>query len=106
MLNILIIALLDLLGGEMTMSARVHQGQVLTTGFGISMLGLVALSLEAGDRMPALGSIGVNSIVLIGVYLVAMRLVFKYEKRRAAEFVGAVEDTLQTDMSAARAGLL
>jgi cation:H+ antiporter len=102
MFNVLIIALLDLMGDELPISAKVHQGQVLTAGLGIFMLGIVALSLDVGAQMPAVGWIGVNSIVLIVLYLVAMRMVFRYERRRVAEFVGAVEDARHAGMSTAR----
>ena len=101
--NVLIIALLDLMGGKLPLSARAHQGQVLTAGFGIFMLGLVAISLDVGSRMPSLGWVGVNSIVLLLLYLAAMRIVFTYEKRRVAEFVEAVQDVLHTNISARRA---
>jgi cation:H+ antiporter len=101
--NILIIALLDLMSSKLPLSARAHQGQVLTAGLGIFMLGLVAISLNVGGRMPAFGWVGINSIVLLLLYLAAMRMVFTYEKRRIAEFVEAVQDTLHLDISTGRA---
>jgi cation:H+ antiporter len=76
---------------------------VLTAGFGVFMLGLVVLSMEVGTRMPAVGWIGVNSIILIPLYLAGMRMVFKYEKRRVAEFVGTVQDAPHAEISTARA---
>jgi cation:H+ antiporter len=106
MFNILIIALLDLSGGDLPISTRVHQGQVLTAGFGVFMLGLVVLAMEVGARMPAVGWIGVNSIILILVYLAGIRMVFKYEKRRVAEFVGTVQDALHADISTMRAWVM
>ncbi len=87
MFNILIIALLDLLGGPAPISTRAHQGQILTAGFGILLLGLVAINLAAGTRAPALGWIGIYSLVFVAVYFLAMRVVFLYEKGRLAEFV-------------------
>lgn len=87
MFNILIIALLDLLGGPSPVSARAHQGQVLTGAFGIFLLGLVSFSLLAAAEIPSLGWVGLYSLVFIAIYLVGMRLVFSYEKRRIAEFV-------------------
>jgi cation:H+ antiporter len=104
--NILIIALLDLMSGKLPLSARAHQGQVLTAGLGIFMLGLVAISLDVGGRMPSFGWVGVNSVVLLLLYLAAMRMVFTYEKRRIAEFVATVQDTLHTDISTSRAGAM
>jgi cation:H+ antiporter len=87
MLNLLMIPVLDLVGGSAPISTRVHQGHILTAGFGILMLGLVSLSLTLGKNLPSIGWIGINSLFFIGIYLVAMRTVFVYEKRRIAAFV-------------------
>src|SRR5688572_20413124 len=43
MFNVLIIALLDLAGGPAPVSARAHQGHVLTAGMGIFLLGFTAI---------------------------------------------------------------
>jgi cation:H+ antiporter len=56
--------------------------------------------------MPALGWLGVNSIALIALYLLAMRMLFIYERRRVAEFVGAEEDARHASMSTLRAGVM
>lgn len=87
MFNILIIALLDLIGGPSPLSARAHQGQVLTAGMGIFLLGLVTISLHLGPQMPSLGWVGLHSVALLFLYLGAMRMVFAYEQRRVSEFV-------------------
>ena len=87
MFNILIIALLDLFAGSPPISTRAHQGQILTAGFGILLLGLVSLSISTSARMPVIGWVGVYSFVFLGVYIVTMRVVFFYEKRRVAEFI-------------------
>lgn len=95
MLNLLMIPVLDLVGGSPPISTRVHQGHVLTAGFGILMLGLVSLSTMLGTSLPSLGWIGVTSLVLIVIYLLAMRMVFVYEKRRIAEFVKEMAEEIQ-----------
>ena len=87
MLNLLMIPVLDLIGGSAPISTRVHQGHILTAGFGILMLGLVSLSVMLGTDLPSIGWIGINSLFFIGIYLLAMRTVFVYEKRRIAAFV-------------------
>ena len=95
MLNLLMIPVLDLIGGSAPISARVHQGHILTAGFGILMLGLVSLSVMLGKDLPSIGWIGVNSLFFIGIYLVAMRTVFVYEKRRIAAFVRDMAEEVQ-----------
>lgn len=87
MFNMLIIAMLDFIGGSTPLSARAHQGQVLGAGFGILLLGLVGISLFASASLPRIGWISFSSLVFIGVYLIAIRTVFLYEKRRIGEFV-------------------
>ena len=95
MFNILIIALLDYKIDAAPLSARAHQGQVLTAAFGILMLGVAALSLAAGSRLPAVGWAGIYSPLLLVLYPTAMRLAFLYERRRIAEFIQDVAEEAQ-----------
>jgi cation:H+ antiporter len=95
MLNLLMIPVLDLVGGAAPISTRVHQGHILTAGFGILMLGLVSLSIVLGTSLPPIGWIGVSSLIFIVIYLLAMRMVFFYEKRRIAEFVKEMAEEVQ-----------
>ena len=107
MFNMLIIALLDFMGGSTPLSARAHQGQVLGAGFGILLLGLVGISLFASASVPRIGWISLSSPVFIGVYLIAIRTVFLYEKRRISEFVrDVVEDARYERVSKARAYIM
>jgi cation:H+ antiporter len=95
MLNLLMIPVLDLIGGSAPISTRVHQGHILTAGFRILLLGLVSLSMMLGKSLPAIGCIGITSVLFIGIYLIAMRMVFVYEKRRIAEFVKEMAKEVQ-----------
>lgn len=104
MLNLVMIPVLDALGGSAPISSRVHQGHVLTAGFGILLLGIVTLSTIIGADLPAIGWLGVNSLILIAIYLLAMRTVFAYEKRRIAEFVKEMAEEVQyRDISKSKA---
>lgn len=87
MFNILIIAMLDALSGPTPISTKAHQGQVLTAGFGVLLLGVAAISISAGARLPALGWVGMYSVAFFVIYIVAMRMVFLFEKKRIAELV-------------------
>jgi cation:H+ antiporter len=95
MLNVLMIPILDLIGGSAPISTKVHQGHVLTAGFGILMLGTASLSIVLGTSLPSAGWIGASSFFFIGSYLVAMRMVFIYEKRRIADFVKEMAEEVQ-----------
>jgi cation:H+ antiporter len=104
MLNLLMIPILDLIGGSTPLSAKVHHGHVLTAGFGIIMLGVVSLSLILGDSLPSIGWLSSSSLILMMVYLLAMRMIFVYERRRIAEFVkDMAEEVEYRDVSKARA---
>jgi cation:H+ antiporter len=87
MFNILIIALLDALSGPTPISAKAHQGQVLAAGFGVLLLGIAAIAISAGDRLPAFSWFGIYSLAFLAIYLIAMRMVFLFEKKRIAELV-------------------
>jgi cation:H+ antiporter len=89
MFNLLILALLDVRHPE-PISARVHQGHVLAAALGMVALGLAALTMLAGGHMPALGWIGVSSFAFIALYVFGVRLIFGYERARAAELTREV----------------
>jgi cation:H+ antiporter len=85
MFNLLIIAMLDALHGPAPISTRVHQGQILAASFGVVLLGLVGLSIILGDMLPVIGWVSVSSVFFVGIYLLAMRVIFTYEQRRLVE---------------------
>lgn len=85
--NMLILALLDAVHKPMPISAKAHHGHVLSAGFGIILLGAVALSLFFGNRVLPLGWIGPYTILFMTIYFVAIKLIYNYEKRQLAEFV-------------------
>lgn len=85
--NMLILALLDAVYRPMPISAKAHHGHVLSAGFGIMLLSIAVLSLFLGNKILSLGWIGPYSILFIMIYLVAIRLIYFYEKRQFVEFV-------------------
>lgn len=90
MFNLVILAFLDLRHPG-PISASIHQGHVLTAGFGMVQLGCAALALLAGSHAPAIGWVGIHSIAFVGVYAFATHLIFTHEKTRVsalAEEVG------------------
>jgi cation:H+ antiporter len=85
--NILIFALLDALYRITPISAKAHQGNVLSAGFGILLISIVAISLFLGKYISPLVWIGPYSLFFVVIYFVAMRLVFSYEKRQISIFM-------------------
>lgn len=88
--NLLILAFLDVLYRPMPVSAKAHQGQILSAGFGVLLLGITAMSIFLSPLILPLGWIGPYSLLNFFLYLIAMRLVYSYEKRRISEFVKEV----------------
>jgi cation:H+ antiporter len=85
--NMLIIALLDAVYRIMPISAKAHQGDILSAGFGIILLSMVSTSLFLGKYISSLGWIGPYSLFFIIIYFVAVRLVYFYEKRQISALI-------------------
>jgi cation:H+ antiporter len=73
MFNLLILSIMDAVQ-PFRLSARAHQGHTLTIGLGAMLIGVVGFGLLAGTRFPALAHVGLPSLVLIGGYLAAVRM--------------------------------
>ena len=84
MFNLLILAMLDI-RHPVPLSSRVHQGHVLSAGFGIVQLGLVALAIFAGERAPGVGWFGFHSIGFLLLYAFAVRTILTFERGRVAQ---------------------
>lgn len=102
MFNLLILSLMDALQPE-PLSARAHQGHALSIGFGLLLIGVAAVGLITGDRLPAIGWVGVYSPVLIALYFVAMRVIFAHERHRRARETQEVAEELQYGETTLRA---
>lgn len=88
--NILILSVLDASVRKVPISTRAHQGNVLSAGFGILLLSIVAAGIYfQGVRSlgGVVGWIGLYTFIIIIIYLVAMRAVFVYEKRHVAAMI-------------------
>ncbi|MCC7527804.1 MAG: sodium:calcium antiporter [Candidatus Melainabacteria bacterium] len=110
MFNMMVIALLDVLSKNRPVSHVVHDGHMLSCGFGIILLGLVAIDIGFGKYFPiltALNSIDPTSILFIAVYFLAMRLIYDYEKVRLNEVAGELGEASQHGkLSLRKCGLL
>jgi cation:H+ antiporter len=88
--NMLILAFLDALYRPMPLSSKAHQGHVLSAGFGILLLSIVAAGLAFPGHPFSLGWIGLYSLMFAVIYFLAMRMVYFYEKREIAKFIKEV----------------
>jgi len=82
--NLLILAAVDLLHRGSPMFSSASLGHVLSANFGAVLLGLVGLNLLLAGHADGLsiGRVGVITPVIVGVYLLALRMVFTYERRQ------------------------
>ena len=104
MFNLLILSLMDAVQPE-PISARAHQGHALSIGFGLLLIGVAGVGLVADHRLPALGWIGLYSPVLIGLYFVALRVIFTHEQHRRLRETQEVEEELTSFVRDARRAL-
>ncbi len=81
--NLLIIVVLDFLYRHESLYVQASHGHILAAGFGIILLGVVGMHilLSGSGIFLRLGHIGVYVPVIVFLYIIAMRTVFRYEKR-------------------------
>jgi cation:H+ antiporter len=81
--NLLILLVIELGYPRASIYTLAAQSHILSTGFGVVLIGIVALSVLVGDRLPAIGHVGIYTPVIFIGYLLAMRIVLQYELREA-----------------------
>ncbi len=94
--NQLILAVVDLFYRPGPVLTAAHRGHVLAAGFGVVMLGVAVMGLIAPPELTGLnlGHVDLSSPILILCYLVAMRSLFRYQRRERAAFLAEQEETL------------
>ncbi|WP_105317929.1 sodium:calcium antiporter [Thermus tenuipuniceus] len=78
--NLLILSLLDAVGGRVPLLGRLHAGHALAVGFALLFLAMQGAVLWWGG--PVWGPVSWYSPVAVLLYLLATRLTFTYERRR------------------------
>lgn len=78
--NLLFLVVVDGLQRHQPMYREASATHLLSAGFGVVMLGFVALSLLIGERAPAVLHVGVYSPMLLALYLLALRGVHGHER--------------------------
>jgi cation:H+ antiporter len=87
--NLLIIVLLDFLYRKESVYTRARQGNVLSAGYGIALIGFAGfnLLLYRDDTIPSIGHVGLYTPVILLLYLLAMRSLYRYEQEKLSEYV-------------------
>jgi cation:H+ antiporter len=88
--NLLILTILDFLQREESVYTRASQGHILSAGFGVILIGFVGFNVLLVDSAfdVALGHVGLYTPLIIVLYAVAMRTVFRYERVQMAAYAG------------------
>lgn len=86
--NLVILTILDFLQREESVYTRASHGHILSAGFGVILIGFIGFNvLLAGSAFDvALGHVGLYTPLIIVLYAVAMRTVFRYESAQMAAF--------------------
>jgi len=87
MFNLLILAFLDAFFRDKPITTKVHHGLTLSTAFGIIMITVAGMGIFLGDFIPSVGWMSYTSILIIVIYLIAVKIVTDYERRLIARSV-------------------
>lgn len=87
--NLLIIVVLDFLYRKESIYTRARQGNVLSAGYGIALIGFVGLNLllYRDGTFPSIGHVGLYAPLILLLYLLAMRSLYRYEQEQVSEYV-------------------
>jgi cation:H+ antiporter len=87
--NLGFIVALDFLYREESIYTRAHQGNVLASGYGVALIGFVGfnLLLYHDAAIPAFGHVGLYAPVILVLYVLAMRSLYRYEKAQVSDYV-------------------
>ncbi|MDH5628074.1 MAG: sodium:calcium antiporter [Candidatus Krumholzibacteria bacterium] len=105
MFNLVILSIMDIVGGKTPISARAHQGHALTIGLGLLLMTIVGFSMAAGWALPVLGWIGLGTPVLLAVYLFTVRISFIFERRRTEQQAAELAEERRYDLVSLRTAL-
>ncbi len=92
--NLAILVALDALYRRESLYSKAAQGHILSAALGALLLAFAAFSilLDRAEASPALGHVGFYTPFIVLLYLVAVRMVFQYERRTLAEFAEAAAE--------------
>lgn len=95
--NLLIIVVLDVLHRRGSIYTRARQGNIVAAGYGLVLVGFVGLNLllYQGAAAPAVAHVGLYTPVILLLYLLAMRSLFRYERAKRSEYVDDRADLYQ-----------
>lgn len=106
--NLVLIAIMDLVYQPGSILAKAQEGHILSGGIGIVLLGVVGMGAVLGSVWSSLGwaGVGILTPVIIFVYFIGTRLVYRFEKRRMSEVHSREAEILQYEQVSKRKTLI
>ncbi len=82
--NLMLIVVLDFLHRQASVYTSAQVGHTLSAGFGVILIGFVGINLllASNGSLPTLGHVGLNTPVILLLYALAMRTIYRYEQMR------------------------
>ena len=86
--NLLIVVILDVMHRQDSVYRTASQGHILAGSFGVILIGFAGFSIVLASNGVSLsiGHVGLYSPIILVIYAVAVRTVYRYERRQIAEF--------------------
>lgn len=88
-MNLFMIVVLDFLHRGESVYTRASHGHILAAGFGVVLLAFVGFNLLLGAKADtvAIGHVGLYTPMILLLYLISMRTLFRYEQQQRAAYV-------------------
>jgi len=93
--NLFIIAIMDILQCPGPIFYRAEPGHILSAGFGIILIGMSSISILVNNHLPVIGHIGLYTPAIMLIYVIGMRGIFLFEKRKKAPSMDGMAQALQ-----------
>ncbi|MGE0716330.1 MAG: sodium:calcium antiporter [Alphaproteobacteria bacterium] len=93
--NLAILVVLDLMHRDGSLFHRARQGHILSAAFGTVLIGFVAMSLLLARQGLdwRIGHVGLSTPIIMALYAVAARTLFRYEARDRESFAEQVAES-------------
>jgi cation:H+ antiporter len=92
--NLAILIVIDLMQRDGSLFRQARQGHILSAGFGTVLMGFAGISILLGQQGVGwrIGHVGVSTPIIVILYFVAARTVFRYERRERESFAEKVAE--------------
>lgn len=88
--NLALVAMIDFVDRETPIYMRASHGHILSASFSVVLIGVAVSSLLTRDVQPSIAHVGISSLAIVALYLVAMRSIFVQERRMSVEVASDV----------------